>query len=265
MNSNTFTCQCESPAMSAVTSEVGRFVFPVVMALGLGGCGQGLIGEKTLAADVQAAPQDCPDPGPGALLFWMEPESLMPGTNWPVIPYLSAMPGIMDPLPSACLTGLEVVPSEAAEISVNAHGEYEIEVTDAVPIGTEVDVRGQYKGRTVRSRFTVFRRDEAPLTGYWRQNDEGCDSRSVIQELVFNADGSFSVTWEPFEVYKDYWGKFTYNDETGQLDLDVETGNFIAQGISSGTIRLEGDRLTLGTASFGQRFKDAPECRAPFN
>lgn len=250
--------------MSAVPYEMRRIVFPVVIALGLGGCQQDLTGEKTLAADVQPAPQDCPDPGPGELLFWMEPESLMPGTIWPVIPYFSAMPGVKDPLPSACLTGLEVVPSDAAEISVNALGVYEIEVTDAFPVGTAVDVRGQYKGQTVRSRFTVFRRNEAPLTGYWRQNGEGCDSRSVIQELMFNADGTFSVTWEPFEFYKDYWGKFTYNDETGQLDLDVEAGNFIAQGISSGTVRLEGDSLTLETASFGQRYNDAVECRAPF-
>ena len=48
-----------------------------------------------------------------------------------------------------------------------------------------------------------------------------------IGELEFRADGTFSVTWVPFETYRDYWGRYTLDLRTGRLNLQVETGNYV--------------------------------------
>lgn len=237
--------------------------FALTLAIGLTACSQ--MGASHDQNDKALIPIDCPNPEPGAILFWMEPESLMPGQTRPVIPNVASMPGMMEPLPSHCLTDLEVIPEEAGTIEVNSLGDYEIRVSETAPVGEPVDVTGRYKGKLVRSRFTVFQREASPLVGYWRQSRESCEEETHIEELVFNADGTFSVTWTPFETYKDYWGTYNYNAETGQLDLEVETGNIIGLGISSGTIMLEDRVLTLGTASFGRRTEESSECRAAFN
>ena len=44
----------------------------------------------------------------------------------------------------------------------------------------------------------VFTPDANPLVGPWREGNPG-----TINELIFRADGSFAVTWNPFESYKD--------------------------------------------------------------
>ncbi len=48
-----------------------------------------------------------------------------------------------------------------------------------------------------------------------------------IRELLFHADGRFSVTWIPFEVYRDYWGTYTQDPRAGRLSLVVEGGNYV--------------------------------------
>lgn len=106
--------------------------------------------------------------------------------------------------------------------------------------------------------------DPFPDCGVHLTSNLGCDSHLAcgerwlspeqpIEELVFHADGSFSVTWTPFEVYRDYWGTYTYDLETGSIDLEVTGGNHVPQvvclhdctfHVEDGTLRLQ--NLWLG-------------------
>lgn len=104
-----------------------------------------------------------------------------------------------------------------------------------------------------------------PLVGYWRQADsDNCARRGRVEELIFQADGKFKVTWTPFESYVDYWGTYTFDPASGRLDLSVEDGNYVPGDVTSGPLVLAGDTFTLaepmsfGTSPLGQR------CAAPF-
>ena len=68
-----------------------------------------------------------------------------------------------------------------------------------------------------------------------------------VQELHFDASGGFSVTWIPFEVYKDYWGTYTYDLATGALSLTVEGGNYVPPDVraSAGSFTFEDRKLVL--------------------
>jgi hypothetical protein len=65
--------------------------------------------------------------------------------------------------------------------------------------------------------------------------------------MIFEADGTFTVTWFPFEVYKDYWGTYTFGLEQGTLTLTIDTGNYIPEEFDGeGTFTFEeGGRLVL--------------------
>lgn len=241
--------------------------------LGLGVMGLVLSGAMLVACETEdksadgtyTAPADCPDPQPGALLFWAEPESVVPGQTMPLTPSVSSHPGSYEPLPSGCLKKLKVSPETAGKVQLDAYGDYELVISQTPPLGERVTVTGEYKGKNLRGRLTIYDPEQSPLVGYWRQPLEDCPEGTAIQELVFSADGTFSVTWEPFETYKDYWGRFSFDAETGTLELMPETGNNLPDGVQSGTVSLDEDRLTLGTASFGPRYEGEMECRAPFN
>jgi hypothetical protein len=88
--------------------------------------------------------------------------------------------------------------------------------------------------RVITSSVYVVRRDANPLVGFWREQTQlACDSSlgivptTPIKEFQFKADGTFYVTWRPFEIYHDYWGSYTYDLGKGKLDLLIEGGNYI--------------------------------------
>jgi len=239
----------------------------LALSLGLGfglltGCGS--TQTKDGAAEEGERYVDCPEPGPGGLLFWDTVESLVVGQTRPVTPGVASHPGSFEPLPSACLKNLKLSVPDAGVFEQNRYGNYDLVILDTAPLGERISLSATYRGQSIRASFTVFDPERSPLVGYWRQEEGSCPEETLIRELVFAADGTFSVTWEPFESYKDYWGTYEYDIESGQLDLNVKTGNRPPKDVKSGTVLLQDDELTLETASFGRRFKEVDECRAPF-
>ncbi len=99
-----------------------------------------------------------------------------------------------------------------------------------------------------------------------------------ILELLFNGDGTFSVTWLPFEKYKDYWGRYSYHVERsgvltpdtgpaaghkaagapwarGSIELVIEHGNFVPpEFVGRGTFAVSGNTLTLTDVRLGTRY-----------
>jgi hypothetical protein len=87
------------------------------------------------------------------------------------------------------------------------------------------------------------------LVGTWREKSPtACqtatgDTAAVrLAELVFKANGEFSVTWMPFETYKDYWGTYRFDPATRILVLKVDGGNYTpADARLRGPVHLAGD------------------------
>ncbi len=110
----------------------------------------------------------------------------------------------------------------------------------------------------------VFDPEENPLVDIWHEEaqftcGEGEEVVPIekIGELEFRADGSFYVTWSPFEEYRDYWGTYNFDLAAGTLALNVEGGNYLPEGTDlegSFSIDADGklvlDEMWLGYPSF---------------
>ncbi|TKJ28060.1 MAG: hypothetical protein CEE40_12635 [Chloroflexi bacterium B3_Chlor] len=108
--------------------------------------------------------------------------------------------------------------------------------------------------RVVSVEVHVFTPEDNPLVGLWREEAQyACGTgeevvpEQPIGELRFRADGSFGVTWMPFEIYVDYWGTYAYDLPRGTLDLVIEGGNCVPDDVDgSGLFSLhEEGRLIL--------------------
>lgn len=100
----------------------------------------------------------------------------------------------------------------------------------------------------------IYRTEDNPLIGTWREDTQlACGSEllvtpdQLIGELIFRADGTFSVTWHPFEVYTDYNGKYQSDLQNGSLEMTIENGNYIPGDVDpSGSFYIDWDnRLIL--------------------
>jgi hypothetical protein len=123
----------------------------------------------------------------------------------------------------------------------------------------------------------VYTRESQPLVGIWRQSGwklckpvaqlPASSVDPTIQELLFRADGSFAVTWMPFETYKDYWGRYRYDRNGGAIELMIERGNFVPNDFAGhGTVRVTADTLTLHDVHLGTKRATArpPVCELTF-
>lgn len=147
-------------------------------------------------------------------------------------------------------------------------------VDEDVPNGTKYTVRADVdvgEGRRIVSvDVYIYTPEDNPFVGgiftETEQIECGTGDRrqpeQAIGELWFLADGSFTVTWMPFEVYVDYWGEYTYDLTAGTLALQVSSvGNYIPDDIApegffeiaidGSTTTLTLDGIWLGTPSGG--------------
>jgi hypothetical protein len=111
-----------------------------------------------------------------------------------------------------------------------------LEIDEEVPSGSRFTVRAEVAGgqRVVEAEVAVFTPEANPLVGVWREEAQlDCASgaeiapASPIGEVVFKADGTFSVTWVPFEIYQDYWGSYAFDLARGKLELTIAGGNYV--------------------------------------
>lgn len=112
--------------------------------------------------------------------------------------------------------------------------------------------------RLMTTEVYVYTPEAAPLVGFWSEVTQlSCGGGEVpadpsIAELWFKADGTFSVTWFPFELYFDYWGTYTFDLAAGTLNLVVEGGNFVPPDIDGdGTFSVVGGDLVLSDIWLG--------------
>jgi len=108
--------------------------------------------------------------------------------------------------------------------------------------------------RILTETVPIWTRESNPLVGYWHQVAEtSCFGQDIpstvpIHEMMFGANGKFSVTWYPFEVYVDYWGTYELDLERRSIRLAVDHGNYVPKDIrGDGMFELE----QIGTYSDG--------------
>lgn len=103
----------------------------------------------------------------------------------------------------------------------------------------------------------------SPLVGIWHETAQlSCglgqiDPPVPIGELEFESNGTFAVTWHPFEQYYDYWGDYTVDFETGAITLEITGSNDLPAGFDGvGEVRIDPDGklvltgVWLGTPSY---------------
>jgi hypothetical protein len=125
----------------------------------------------------------------------------------------------------------------------------------SVPTGTLLSVTADVEAgrRILTADFEVYVPLAYDILGFWTEVEQlPCGGGAavvpdpIIGELVFQNTGEFSVTWQPFEVYYDYWGTFTYDEGTSALVLTVEGGNYVPDDIDGeGTAMVMGGQLVL--------------------
>jgi hypothetical protein len=136
-------------------------------------------------------------------------------------------------VPVAASVTWSIAPADGADIDPTTGM---LTIDPGTPSGSVFAVRADVeRGRyVVETQVHVYTPEANPLIGYWREEAQlTCDSgtevvpEETIEELIFFADGTFTVTWFPFESYKDYWGTYTFDLAQRTLELTVTGGNTI--------------------------------------
>lgn len=146
-----------------------------------------------------------------------------------------------------------IEPAEGATIDPD---EGLLTIEPGTPGGMTFTVRAEIAGTapSAETVVIVYTSEAFPLVGVWTEAAQlDCTSGAQVapeipvQELVFAANGTFAVTWRPFESYVDYWGVYVLDRETGSIDLIIDNGNFIPDDFDgTGSFALEpGGQLVL--------------------
>jgi hypothetical protein len=182
-----------------------------------------------------AAAARCPTWSGGGPILWLDTLEVPPGTLIAPSAYWTTRPGSYDRIAPACLTGWGL--SEGARAAMHAGLGLVITAPDA-PDGTTFEisarVAGQSRDVTVRGAVRVTDPDRHPLAGSWAEiQEKSCKGGAwrrpaePIGELVFKADGAFTLVRVPFESYFDYWGTYRHASASGALTLKITGGNRI--------------------------------------
>ncbi|HEX9948105.1 MAG TPA: hypothetical protein VGA98_11240 [Allosphingosinicella sp.] len=172
-----------------------------------------------------------------------------------VTPMIDRMPSGTVEIPLRCTSGWRVT----GPATLGADRTVVTIAPDAQP-GAIVAVAFRHAGKPVELQFRVVAKDATVLTGrYTQQSLEGCAAHEPVRELEFQPENRFSVTFLPFESYRDYWGAYAFDSATGKLRLTVEGGNFVPSYLDlEGEAELSAGRLRLKDMFLGSR-DDRPQ------
>lgn len=152
------------------------------------------------------------------------------------------------PLPRACRVRWFV--SAGAPARIDAAGR--LAVSPRAAPGAKFVVSAAVGRSTAAQAVQVVDPRIGPLAGRWEQaqpatcSPAGQGAMEPVRDLVFQRNGEFSVTFVPFESYRDYWGRYTYDAATGALALRVEHANQPpADADLAGTARVSGGTVTM--------------------
>ncbi|WP_188055761.1 hypothetical protein [Sphingosinithalassobacter sp. CS137] len=189
--------------------------------------------------------QDDPCFVPGSFAHWLEvPET--PARQGATIPIraMRGLPYAPEDEPEECSSAWRVTPADAAAL---AHDLRSFTIAEDADPGTIVTISYQVGEEPVTASVRVIGRDEVVLTGRRRQQSvSGCEGAEHVGELEFTGEGRFSVTYQPFERYRDYWGSYRYDPATGALEMTTDGGNRVPPDLDlSGRAYFNPDRRLI--------------------
>ncbi|HEX8262375.1 MAG TPA: hypothetical protein VF547_05825 [Allosphingosinicella sp.] len=186
----------------------------------------------------------CLQPGHRFAFVGMDTTVFRQGSVVRLTPMVDRSPAGTAELPLRCTSGWAV--TGPAALSADRKS---LAIAPDAPVGAVVLVRFFHQGKPVSAQLRVVGKDEIVLTGrYTERSLEGCRAHEPVRELEFRPDSRFSVTFMPFETYRDYWGRYSFDPATKRLRLEVEGGNFVPPHLDldggaelvEGRLRLEG-------------------------
>jgi hypothetical protein len=172
------------------------------------------------------------------------------GATVKLVPSINMQPAGTRELPVRCTSGWSV--SGPAVLSADRTA---LTIAADAPVGALVTVAFTHQGKPVKAQFQVIGRDEVVLTGRYSQSSlQGCQVSDPVGELEFSPGSRFSVTFRPFESYRDYWGRYSFDPATRRMALTVEGGNFVPEGLDlEGEAELAAGRLVLKGMFLGSK------------
>ena len=172
------------------------------------------------------------------------------GATVKLTPRVDQSPGGTPEIPLDCTSGWTI--AGPGRLSADRSS---VTIDDDAPVGAAIAIGFDHHGKRVEGRFQVIGKDAVVLTGSWSQRSiEGCSMAQKVGELAFTPGNGFSVTFNPFESYRDYWGRYSFDPATGQIQLSVEGGNFVPHGLDlEGTAERAPGGLVLRGLFLGSR------------
>lgn len=151
------------------------------------------------------------------------------------------------PVPPELLTGWKAAP--AGQVNLARDGSKLTVIPTATP-GTEVTLTASFCGqRDITRTIRIVGKDEPVLTGTWREQSKVCTGETPqdpVNELEFKDTGDFSVTYFPFESYRDYWGNAAFDAQAGALTMTTTGGNRVPTGADlSGKVTLRDEKTLI--------------------
>jgi hypothetical protein len=215
-----------------------------------------------LPGDAISAQAGCRIPSGYAMLISAEPLEMAPGETRVVQVAIARTPSApRQPLPRGCSVRWSVPPG--AHASIDAAGR--LRLTRAARVGDRMTVTAGVAGQQLWQEVRVIDPRPNPVAGAWRQSGPAqctgapAGALEPVRELMIGRDWRFSLTFTPFETYRDYWGTYTYDPASGALAMHVAGGNRVPPGLDlAGTARVENGRLTLRGMWLGQPAAGTP-------
>ncbi len=130
------------------------------------------------------------------------------------------------PIPRELLTGWKATPGEQVDLERDG---MKLSVLPTATPGTDVTISAAFCGkREITRTIRIVGKDEPVLTGLWHERSKQCTGETPndpVNELEFKDTGDFSVTYFPFESYRDYWGTYAFDAATSMLTFTITGGN----------------------------------------
>lgn len=146
-------------------------------------------------------------------------------------------------IPAALLTVWNATPE--GQVTLARDGSKFSILPTATP-GTDVTLSASFCGkRDITRTIRIVGRDEPVITGYWREESKQCAREtptSPVNEFEIRDIGEFSITYFPFESYRDFWGKYVFDAKAGTLAMSIDGGNRVPSSAKlSGKVSLTPD------------------------
>lgn len=136
----------------------------------------------------------------------------------------------------------------------------ELSIAADAPNGAVIRIEAKHDESALSADIHLYDPDQNPLVGRWQELAQlDCDTganiliNDTIGELSFYADGTYYLTFTPFEVYVDYGGSYQFDTATGTLEMTMR-GIYYSPTDFDGTAQFEFDTwgdLIIRGAWFG--------------